>query len=212
MESQVRTSSSVPGGGGGGFVSKDGDGDWMGLLRKGCAELEENREEEVGSEGDGKGKLVKKLTRVSICPVMQLFVDPGPQRDGAVCEGVAQSLWLGGLLGAVAGALVLEPVAASKAGALALVVRSEGVLGVEQWVREQARTGAMVHVEVRGEAVVREEEGDRPGDVVCGVSGWDMIEASRRMKSRCRMWDELRGASRCLMTPSAACAGPYLRL
>ena len=66
--------------------------------------------------------------RVGIGPVVQLLVDPGEQRDGAVGEGVGQRLRLRRLQQPVAGSFLHEPVAARHPGLLGGGVRRQRVL------------------------------------------------------------------------------------
>jgi hypothetical protein len=75
-------------------------------------------------------------------------------------------LGFGGLLRSVAAALIHEPGGASEAGAFVGSGGEEGVAEVEEWIRQEAWARAVVHVEVRGEAIGGVEEGDGAGDEV----------------------------------------------
>lgn len=95
---------------------------------------------------------------VSIRPVVQFFVDPGEQADGAVVQRVAQRLRFGGLDAAVAGSVGLEPGAAGEAGAF----HGGEVGGFGGCAGSRGFAGAD-HVDVRGFAGGGVEEADGAG-------------------------------------------------
>ena len=100
---------------------------------------------------------------VGVGPVVQLFVDPGQEADGAVREGVAECLRFGLLFPTVAAAFREEPVAAGVAGLFARGRGGEGMLGGEDGVGEEAGSVAADHVDVGSHDVLRVEEAHDAG-------------------------------------------------
>lgn len=95
---------------------------------------------------------------ISVRPVVQFFVDPGEQADGAVVQRVAERLRFGGLDAAVARSVGLEPGAAGEAGAF----RGREMGGFGGCAGSRGFAGGD-HVDVRGFAGRGVEEADGAG-------------------------------------------------
>ena len=86
--------------------------------------------------------------RVTICPIVQLLVDPCKQAHWAGSDGVASGLGPGALQKIIAETFIAEPSRSFKTGFLPVRQGRSLELGEQRWVRRQTGLGWVAHVDV----------------------------------------------------------------